>query len=150
IAVPEVTLAPLAKPAEIELEYSGVAAAQVRAYKVDLTMLALRRKGLAEAASIEVAGIKPVFEKAFPLDVPNARRREKQKLAIDLKDPGAYVVGVKAGDFFASGIVLRSNLSMTVQEDAAGTVRVNVSNVAAGGFAEGVKVTIFGTQDQHI
>ena len=39
---------------------------------------------------------------------------------------------------------------MTVQEDAAGTVRVNVTNVAAGGFAEGVKVTIFGTQDQHI
>jgi len=113
-------------------------------------MLALRRKGLADAASIEVAGIKPVFERAFKLDAPNTRRREKQKLALDLKDPGAYVVGVKAGDFFASGLVLRSNLSMSVQEDAAGTVRVNVSNVAAGGFAEGVKVTIFGTQDQHI
>ncbi len=150
IAVPEVTVAPLARPAEIELEYSGVATAHVRAYKVDLTMLALRRKGLADAASIEVAGIKPVFEREFKLDQPNARRRERQKLALDLKDAGAYVVGVKAGDFFASGLVLRSDLSMTVQEDAGGTVRVNVTNVAAGGFAEGVKVTIFGTQDQHI
>lgn len=150
IAVPEVTVAPLAKPAEIELEHAGVATAQVRAYKVDLTMLALRRKGLADAASIEVAGIKPVFERSFKLDAPNAKRREKQKLALDLKDPGAYVVGVKAGDFFASGLVLRSDLAMTVQEEAGGTVRVNVTDVAAGAFAEGVKVTIFGTQDQHI
>ncbi|HLF93578.1 MAG TPA: hypothetical protein VJB14_08950, partial [Planctomycetota bacterium] len=150
IAVPEVTVAPLAKPAEIELEHAGVASAQVRAYKVDLTMLALRRKGLADAASIEVAGIKPVFERSFKLDAPNAKRREKQKLALDLKDAGAYVVGVKAGDFFASGLVLRSDLAMTVQEESGGTVRVNVTNVAAGAFAEGVKVTIFGTQDQNI
>lgn len=150
IAVPDVTVVPLAKPAEIELEHAGVAAAQVRAYKVDLTMLALRRKGLSDAASIEVAGIKPVFERAFKLDAPNAKRREKQKLALELKDPGAYVVGVKAGDFFASGLVLRSDLAMTVQEEAGGTVRVNVTNVAAGAFAEGVKVTIFGTAESRI
>jgi TolA-binding protein len=150
IAVPDVTVAPLAKPSDIELEYAGVPAVQVRAYKVDLAMLAIRRKGLGDAASIEVAGIKPVFEKSYKLDAPNTRRREKQRLALDLKDPGAYVVGVTAGDFFASGLVLRSNLAMTVQEDAEGTVRVNVSDVAAGGFAEGVKVTIFGTEDHRI
>jgi hypothetical protein len=150
IALPEVTVAPLAKAAEIELEYAGVASAQVRAYKVDLTMLALRKKGLVDAASIEVAGIKPVFDRAFKLDAPNAKRREKQKLTLDLKDPGAYVVGVKAGDFFASGLLLRSDLAMSVQEEPGGTVRVNVTNVAAGGFAEGVKVTIFGTSDSRI
>ncbi len=150
IAVPDSTVAPLAKPVEIELEYAGVAEAHVRAYKVDLTVLALRRKGLADAASIEVAGFKPVFERAFKLDHPNAKRRERQKLALDLKDPGAYLVGVKAGDFFASGLVLRSNLSMTVQEEMGGTVRVNVADSATGAFAEGVKVTIFGTADQKI
>jgi tetratricopeptide (TPR) repeat protein len=150
IAVSDVTVAPVAKAAELELEYAGVAEAQVRAYKVDLTMLALRRHNLADAASIEVAGIRPVFEKSFKLDHPNAKRREKQTLALDLKDAGAYLVGVKAGDFFASGIVLRSNLSMSVQEDPGGLVRVNVADVASGGFAEGVKVTIFGTDDQKI
>ncbi len=150
ISVPEVTVAPLARPAEIELEHSGVGAAQVRAYKVDLPTLMLRRKGQATASSIEVAGIKPVLDRAFKLDVPNARRRERQKLALDLKDPGAYVVNVKAGDFFAGGLLLRSDLAMAVQEGRDGTVRVNVSNVAANAFAEGVKVTIFGTADQQI
>jgi tetratricopeptide (TPR) repeat protein len=145
IAVPELSVAPLARPAEIELEYSGVAEAAVRAYKVDLTVLALRRKGIPDAASVEVAGIKPVFEKSFPLDAPNARRRERQKLALDLKAPGAYLVGVKAGGFFASGLLLRSDLAMAVQEGSEGTVRVNVTHAAAGGFAEGVKVTAFGT-----
>jgi hypothetical protein len=150
IAIPDVTQAPLAKAAELELEYAGVAEAHVRAYKVDLTMLALRRRNLEGAASIEVAGIKPVFEKNFKLAHPNARRREKQTFTLDLKDPGAYLVGVKAGDFFASGLLLRSNLTMAVQEEAAGTVRVNISDLAAGTFAEGVKVTIFGTDEQRI
>ncbi len=145
IAVPDVTVAPLGRPAEVELEYAGVAEAQLRAYKVDLTVLALRRKGVPDAASVEVAGIKPVFERAYALDVPNARRRERQKLALDLGAPGAYLVGVKAGGFFASGLVLRSDLAMTVQEGAEGTVRVNVTNAALGAFAEGVKVTAFGT-----
>ncbi|KAF0245707.1 MAG: large extracellular alpha-helical [Planctomycetota bacterium] len=150
ISVKDVTVAPLAKAAELELEYAGVAEAHVRAYKVDLTMLALRRKNLVDASTVEVAGIKPVFEKAFKLDHPNARRREKQTFTLDLKDPGAYLVGVKAGDFFASGIILRSNLSMAVQEEADGNVRVNISDMASGGFAESVKVTIFGTDDQKI
>ncbi len=150
ISVADVTTAPLAKAAELELEYAGVAEAHVRAYKVDLTMLALRRKNLVDASAVEVAGIKPVFEKTYKLDHPNARRREKQTFTLELKDPGAYLVGVKAGDFFASGIVLRSNLSMGVQEETAGNVRVNISDVASGGFAEGVKVTIFGTDDQKI
>ncbi len=150
IAVPEVTLAPLAKPAEVDLEYAGVAEAHVRAYKVNLTMLALRRKGLADAAAVEVAGIRPVLERTVKLGHPNARRREREKLALDLKEPGAYLVGVKAGDFFASGIVLRSDLTMTVQEEPGGRVRVNIANAATGGFEEGVKVTIFGTTDAAI
>ena len=150
IAMAEVTLLPLAKAAEIELEYAGVATAHVRAYKVDLAMLAMRRRGLSDAASIEVAGIRPVFEKEFTLDAPNAKRRERQKLSLELKEPGAYLVGVKAGDFFASGLVLRSDLSMTVQEETSGQVRVNVANSATGSFAEGVKVTIFGTEDRAI
>ncbi|MBI2922714.1 MAG: tetratricopeptide repeat protein [Planctomycetes bacterium] len=150
LVVQEVTIAPLSKAAELELEYAGVAEAHVRAYKVDLTMLALRRKNIADPSTIEVAGIRPVFEKTYTLDHPNARRREKQKFTLELKEAGAYLVGVKAGDFFASGLILRSNLSMSVQEEATGTVRVNVADVAGGGFAEGVKVTIFGTQDQKI
>ena len=145
IAVPDVTVAPLAKAAEIELEYAGVAEVRVRAYKIDLTMLALRRKDLAGAASVEVAGIKPTFEKTFELDQPEAKRRERQKLTLELKEPGAYLVGVQAGDFFAGGIVLRSDLTMTVQEEAGANVRVNVANARTGGFEEGVKVTIFGT-----
>ncbi|MBI2932748.1 MAG: tetratricopeptide repeat protein [Planctomycetes bacterium] len=150
IAIPDLTVAPMSKPAELELEYAGVAEAHVRAYKVDLTMLALRRKGLADAASIEVAGFKPVFERRVALDHPDAKRRERQRLALELKSPGAYLIGVKAGDFFAGGLVLRSDLAMTVQEERGGTVRVNIADAATGAFAEGVKVTIFGTQDQRI
>src|SRR6185436_11847128 len=71
--------------------------------------------------------------------------------ALDLKEPGAYLVGVKAGDFFASGLVLRSDLTMTVQEEeGAGTVRVNVASAASGAFVEGVKVTILGMANQKI
>jgi tetratricopeptide (TPR) repeat protein len=140
ISMPETTVAPLAKPAEVELEHQGVAEAHVRVYKVDLTMLALRRKNLADPAAVEVAGIRPVLEKTFKLDVPNAKRRERQKLVLDLKDPGAYLVGVKAGDFFAGGLLLRSDLAMVVQEE--GTVRVNVTHAATGAFQEGVKVTV--------
>lgn len=142
ISVPATTLAPLAKPAEIELEHQGVAEAHLRVYKVDLTMLALRKKDLTDPAAVEVAGIRPVLEKTFKLDVPNAKRREKQKLALDLKAPGAYLVGVKAGDFFAGGLVLRSDLALGVQEE--GVLRVNVTNAATGAFVEGVKVTVVG------
>ncbi len=142
IAVPETTVAPLAKPAEIELEHQGVAEAHVRVYKVDLTMLALRRKNLADPAGVEVAGIRPVLEKTFKLDVPHAKRREKQKLLLDLKAAGAYLVGVKAGDFFAGGLLLRSDLAMSVQEDD--VLRMNVTNAATGAFVEGVKVTVVG------
>jgi len=120
ISIPEVTVIPMAKPVELVLEYAGVAEAHVRAYKVDLTMLALRRKNLVDASSVEVAGIKPVFEKAYVLEHPNARRREKQTLTLDLKEPGAYLIGIKAGDFFASGLILRSNLTMSVQEESSG------------------------------
>jgi alpha-2-macroglobulin len=142
ISVPETTVAPLARPAEIELEHQGVVEAHVRVYKVDLTMLALRKKDLSDPAGVEVAGIRPVLEKTFKLDVPNAKRREKQKLPLDLKAPGAYLVGVKAGDFFAGGLLLRSDLAMSVQEDEG--IRVNVTNAATGAFVEGVKVTIVG------
>lgn len=150
IAIPETTVIPLARPAEIELEYAGVAEARVRAYKVDLTTLALRRKDLAGAASVEVAGIKPHFDRTYKLDKPGTRKKERQKLAMELKEPGAYLIGVQAGDFFAGGLVLRSDLSMAVQEKAGQSVRVNVSNAATGGFVEGVKVTVFGTGGKDV
>jgi hypothetical protein len=146
ITVPELTLVPLKERPELELEYAGVSEALVRVYKVDLVTWALRKKGVATAGTIEVAGIRPVLEQTLTLAPSAARRRARHALAFDLPDPGAYLVEVKAGDFFASGLVLRSDLSLTVQEEVGGTVRVNVTE-AGGGFAEGVKVTMFGTKD---
>jgi tetratricopeptide (TPR) repeat protein len=150
LVVPEVTIAPLAKPAELELDYAGVAEGRLRAYKVDLTMLALKRKGATDAQSVEVAGVKPVLERTFAFEHPNARRRERQRLALDLPQPGAYIVGIKAGDFFASGLVLRSDLTIGVQEEPSGMVRVNAASVATGQFVEGAAVTIFGTDEGRI
>lgn len=149
ISMPEVTTLSASQANEIEVEYSGVPEAQVKAYKVNLTMLFLKYKGVRDASQIEIAGIRPAFEKTYALQGAGAKRRQKQKLALDLKDTGAYLVSVKAGDFFAAGLVLKSDLSMSVQEEEAnGTVRVNVANSSSGRFEEGVKVTFIGSADQ--
>ncbi len=149
IALPEVTVVPEGEPDRIEIEYSGVAKAQVKAYKVNLTMLYLKHRGVKDSSAIEVAGIRPVFEKTFTLRHGNTKRREKEKLALDLKETGAYLVSVKAGDFFATGLFLKSNLSMAVQEESpSGTVRVNVTTAPDGKFEENVKVTYIGSGDK--
>ncbi len=149
IALPEVTVVPEGEPNRIEIEYSGVAQAQVKAYKVNLTMLYLKHRGVKNSSAIEVAGIRPVFEKTFSLRHANSKRREKEKLNLDLKETGAYLVSIKAGDFFATGLFLKSNLSMAVQEEAqSGTVRVNVTVAPGGKFEENVKVTFIGSGDK--
>ncbi|MBI2899259.1 MAG: tetratricopeptide repeat protein [Planctomycetes bacterium] len=149
ISIPEVTVVPTNKPNEIEIEASGVPEVHVKAYRMNLTMLFLKYRGVRDAGAIEIAGIRPAFEKTYKLQATGAKRKEKHTLALDVKDVGAYLVSVKAGDFFASGLFLKSDISMSVQEEAqSGTVRVNVANAAGGKFEENVKVTFIGSADQ--
>lgn len=149
ISMSEVTVVPTNKPNEIEVEASGVPELHVKAYRVNLTMLFLKYRGVRDASAIEVAGIRPALEKTYPLRKTNAKGRERHRLALDVKEAGAYLVSVRAGDFFATGLFLKSDLTMSVQEEAhSGTVRINIANVAGGRFEENVKVTFLGTADQ--
>ncbi len=149
ISIPEVTVVPTNKANELEVEASGVPEVHVKAYRVNLTLLFLKYRGVRDASEIEVAGIRPAFERTYPLKRTGAKGREKHRFVLDVKEVGAYLVSVRAGDFFATGLFLKSDLTMSVQEEApSGTVRINVANVAGGKFEENVKATFIGTADQ--
>ncbi|MBI5361333.1 MAG: tetratricopeptide repeat protein [Planctomycetes bacterium] len=140
--LPEITESPLKDTPEMEIEYSGVSEVNIKAYKIDLLMLFMKYKNIDSMESIEISGIKPILAKTATLANPNSHKKENQKIALDLKEKGAYYVTAKAGDFFSSGIFLRTNIGMTAQEDPdSGMMRVNVYNLETGKVEDNVNVT---------
>lgn len=140
--LPEITESPLKDPAEMEIEYSGVSEVNIKVYKIDLLMLFMKYKNIDSLESIEISGIKPILTKTAELANPDSHKKEKQKIALDIKEKGAYYVTAKAGDFFSSGIFLRTNIAMAAQEDPnSGMMRVNVYNLETGKVEDNVNVT---------
>lgn len=134
LKIPEVVAIAPGEPARLKISARNVPEVQVSVYKVDLLKFYQNRKNLVDLGAMNLAGIKPVWEST--VDLGEARFVDKTKtIELPLPAQGAYFVALKADDgemrLNASGVVVRSQIALDVQEDStSGRVRVNVAKRA--------------------
>jgi len=146
IELPEVTTIKPGDAAEVELKFRNIAACDVKVYRIDLMKFSLLRRNLAGIAQINLAGIRPLHETSVKLGDGKDYRDRTQKLALPLKDEGAYLVVCRGDDLHASGLVLVTPLAVEVQEDAvSGRVRTTVKDVKADRYVHNVQVKVIGS-----
>lgn len=131
LKIPEVVALAPGEAARLKIAARNLKEAQISVYKVDLLKFYQNRKNLTDLGSMNLAGIKPIWE--GPVDLGAEEFVDKSKtIELPLKEKGAYFVTVKADDgetrFVSSGVIVRSEIELEVQEDAtSGRVRVNVA-----------------------
>ncbi|MBI4575085.1 MAG: tetratricopeptide repeat protein [Planctomycetes bacterium] len=139
IAVPELTVVRSGEPAGVDLDYLGVGELDLRLYRVDLVQLYLRAQGDVDLGRIEVAGFRPALSQHLALARPSGTARLRQRVPLELGEPGAYYLTARAGSFGASGLVLVSDLALELQEEP-GHLRVYVSDARLDGAAPNASV----------
>ena len=133
-------------PAEVELKFRNIPGCDVKVYRIDLMKFSLLRRNLGGIAQINLAGIRPLHETSVKLGDGKDYRDRTQKLALPLKDEGAYLVVCRGDDLHASGLVLVTPLAVEVQEDAvSGRVRTTVKDVKADRYVHNVQVKVIGS-----
>ena len=149
VSVPEVSTFAMADKPRLALSFRNVAKASLQVFRVDLMRLYLMEKSLNDIRGIQLHGIKPLRSLELELgDGRDYRMRERQ-VDLDLPEPGAYLVVVRGGNLIASGMVLRSDLKVDVQESFdTGRVRVNVKQ--ADSFVGDAHVKVVGSGDQQV
>lgn len=148
LSLPEVTSVALKEKHEVELESRGVAEVTMKAYKVDLMMLYLKQRNLNDVTKVNLAGVKPVWEKTVKLENGSHFKKVETKIAVDVKGPGAFLIIARAGDISASGMLISSDLTLDVQVDLTGNVvRTNAISRVDGKFEENAKVSGIGSRD---
>ena len=148
IGLPEVTTVKPGDAAELELKFRNVARCDARVYKIDLMKFSLLKRNLAGITGINLAGIRPYHEAAIELGDGKDYRDRTRKLALPLKDEGAYLVVCRGDDLHASGLVLVTPLVVEVQEEAAsGQVRATVKDATSDGYVSDVHVKVIGTRN---
>ena len=100
----------------MNLTYCNALEIEVLAYKVDLMRLFLKEKNLDRIASVKLAGITPSC--TFKRELPGILKGSTGKTTISLpfEETGAYLVLIRSGQVFASGLALITPLSIEVQE----------------------------------
>jgi tetratricopeptide (TPR) repeat protein len=146
IDLPEVTTIKPGDAAEVELKFRNIPACDVKVYRIDLMKFSLLRRNLGGIAQINLAGIRPLHETSVKLGDGKDYRDRTQKLALPLKDEGAYLVVCRGDDLHASGLVLVTPLVVEIQEDAvSGRVRTTVKDVKADHYVHNVQVKVIGS-----
>lgn len=134
--------------ARITLTYRNIPKVDVTVHPVDLMQLYLARRNLDAIAGVDLAGITPVFEESVSLGSGDDYEDKTKTIELPLAKHGAYLVMIRGGDLYASGVVLVSPLEVDVQEDAgAGRVRVVVRDARTKAPASRVQVKVVGAAD---
>jgi hypothetical protein len=138
-------VAAAAKP-EVELTLRNIERAAVQVFRVDLMRLYLLEKSLDEISGIQLHGIQPLLSLDVPLGDGRDYKNKVHKLALELAEPGAYLVVVRGGDRIATGMVLKTDLRIEAQEQCdVGRLRVNVRQ--GDGYLAGAHVKVVGSGD---
>ena len=133
---------------EVKLDYRNIAEADVKVYPVDLMRLYLTRRNLDAIAGIDLAGITPLYESTVKLGDGQDFADKLRSIDLPLTKEGAYLVMIRGGDLYASGIVLVSPLELEVLEEAdSGRVRVTVRDAKTKDAAPKVQVKVIGTDN---
>ncbi|MBD3267663.1 tetratricopeptide repeat protein, partial [bacterium] len=136
--------------ASITIKHKNLDDIELRIYKVDLMTFYLMERDLENMTGINLAGITPIYKKTF-----NVKREDRfawHELDVDLSlsDPGAYLAVAGGNGLMASGMIIRSDLNIEVQEDAQqGMVRVNAYFDEPTNYAKGVKIQVRGSGNSH-
>jgi outer membrane protein assembly factor BamD (BamD/ComL family) len=148
IDLPEVSTIQPGVAAEVELRFRNVAACDVRVYRIDLMKFSLLRRNLSGITSINLSGIRPYHEAAVALGDGKDYRDRTHKLALPLKDEGAYLVVCRGDDLYASGLVLVTPLAVEVQEEASsGRVRTTVKDAHKDQYVRDARVKVIGSRN---
>lgn len=136
------------KPAdkkEVPLKFRNIAEAAVKVYRIDLMKFGLMQRNLDRITAINLAGIKPYHEETINLGDGKDYRDRVHQLDLPLKEEGAYLVVCRGDSLYASGLVLVSPLTLSVQEDStSGRVRVTVKDATQDSFLDDVDVKVIG------
>jgi hypothetical protein len=145
LELPEVAQFKTAEKPSVELTYRNVKQLDLRAFRVDLMKLYLTRRNLNNIADVDLAGIEPYATKTVALGQGMDYMDKKTSVALELKDKGAFLVMAKGDELNRSTMVLRSDLGLDVQEDAAsGRVRANVFKRASKLYLSKADVRVIG------
>ncbi len=132
----------------VALTYRNITEVDLKVYPVDLMRLYLTRRNLDAIAGIDLAGITPLYEATVPLGPGLNYAEATRNLDLPLAKEGAYLVMVRGGDLYASGIVLVSPIELEVTEESqAGRVRVVVRDAESHRFVPKVQVKVIGSNN---
>jgi hypothetical protein len=138
-----------AKPS-IRLDYRNIAQVDVKVYPVDLMQLYLTRRNLNGIAGIDLAGITPLLEKTVALGDGADYADKSRSIDLPLTKEGAYLVMIRGGNLYASGIVLLTPIELEVlEEPASGRVRVTIRDARTSELLPKVLVKVNGNEDSH-
>lgn len=143
LTIPAVTRARTGEPLRLSIEHRGVATSlEVKAFPIDLRALFLKHRGLDRLNEVRLEGIAPAHAAAYPL-APHAAGIAESEVRLTLDEPGAWLLLVRAGDLYARGLALRSDL--TIDADASPeSVRVHAAFGPNGRPRAGALVTFAG------
>lgn len=151
LEVAELTTVMPGERAQLEITWRNVDQANLLVYRVDLMTLYLREKDLSRVAAVNLAGIAPTLESSVILGGGRDLLERKLKTPLDLPGPGAYLVLARAGETFASGLVLVSDLELDVIEDpGSGRVRVEAQSTSEHRFLRDVDVRVVGSGNGQV
>jgi len=146
--LPEVTFARGEEPAKLKLSYRNVASVNLKVYQVDLLKFYQIHRSLKDIAQMNLAGIRPTFEDTVTLEGGQDYTDREFELQLALPEKGAYFVMAKGEGVAASGVILRTDLDLEVQEEpASGRVRVNVVNQATKQSVPKAEVWVIGSRE---
>lgn len=132
--------------AKLGVSSKGISEVELQVFPVDLLALYLREGDLDDVAGVSLAGITPLLRRTHQLDARLAMRPVQTQIPLEPFEPGAYLVILRGGELFATGLVVVSDLDLFVQEDpATGGVRCQVTRDSAP--VEGVDVRVVGSAD---
>lgn len=150
IELDEVTESVPGDDVTVELRHRNLPELELLVYPVDLMTLYLRERSLSNVADVQLSGIAPLVQRTVKLETGVDLRDRTTTVALDLREPGAYLVMVRGDEQFASGLVLISDLALEVDADTFdGRVRVQVMDRATGAFQRDVDVRVIGTGNEE-
>ena len=149
LALPEVSLAGAKEASKFELSWRNLSEVEFTVYKVDLMRLYLLRKSLSDMGKVQLFGIAPIHRQKVTLAEGEDYLDHKRMITLPMKEQGAYLVLARAGELRSSGLLLRSDLKIEVQElDLESRIRVNVKR--DGKYLPKALVKVVGEHDGKI
>lgn len=127
----EVETAPVGGTPVLHMRRKNAPEVTLEVYAVDFMILYALRRDLSQVNRIDLSGIEPVKRWTVARKGAEDFRWGEEEVGLPAKDKGVYLVTGRAGDLFASSVVIVSDLQVDVQSSG-GRLRVYTSNRVTG------------------